>query len=84
MSLLFSFLHTPSVRLGISVHFFDWDGNYRYRIIVREDLFGLTFDPIDSCLYSIDRANGKILRYNLSSILSPESKGPETLTGKCT
>ncbi len=51
------------------VHFFDWEGNFLYRIIVGDDLKGVTFDSNDSCLYGIDRVTGQILRYNLSSIL---------------
>lgn len=56
---------------GSEIHFFDWDGNFSYRIKVVDDLIGLTFDSINSYLYGIERATGKIVRYDLSSILLP-------------
>lgn len=51
------------------IHFFDWEGNFLYRIIVGEDLTRLTFDSVYLQLYGIDRASEGIVRYDLSSIL---------------
>ena len=51
------------------IHFFDWSGEFLYRILVEDNLAGLSFDSINSYLYGIERVAGRILRYDLSSIL---------------
>ena len=54
---------------GTSIHVFDWDGNFKYDIKVREDIDCMTFDGRTKKLYCIEKQEGKIIRYDLSGLL---------------
>ena len=54
---------------GTSIHVFDWDGNFKYDIKVREDINYMTFDGRTKKLYCIEKQEGKIIRYDLSGLL---------------
>lgn len=54
---------------GTSIHVFDWDGNFKYDIEVREDIGCMTFDGRTKKLYCIENREGKIIRYDLAGLL---------------
>lgn len=52
-----------------SIHIFDWEGNFLYDINVAENIDELAFDTRTGYLYCNERAEEKIVRYDLSFLL---------------
>lgn len=55
---------------GSEIHIFDWGGNYLCKLIIKEVISSLTYDHKFDHLYCIEQSTGRILRYDLSAILS--------------
>ena len=53
---------------GTHIHIFDWNGDFLYDLTVKENIGAVTYDKTTGYLYGLDKTNGEIYRYNLSSI----------------
>lgn len=58
-----------SKSLGSSVHVFNWDGSLKYDIRVKENISQIAYDDFNNYLYCIDKVEGRIVRYNLETLL---------------
>ena len=56
--------------IGSSIHVFDWDGNFKYDIKVKESIGQMTYDEKNSCLYCIELSEGRIIRYDMTSLFA--------------
>ncbi len=54
---------------GGAIHVLDWNGSFLFCLNVTEDIESIAFDSNNKHLYGLDRASGKIYRYDLSVIL---------------
>lgn len=54
---------------GSSIHVFDWDGKFIYDIKVKENIEQMTFDSRTGCLYCIEKADGIVIRYDMSGLI---------------
>lgn len=54
---------------GSSIHAFDWAGNFKYEIKVKENIEQMTFDSMTKHLYCIEKSEGKIIRYDMNGLL---------------
>ena len=51
------------------IHVFNWDGEFLNIFRIKEAVRTMTMDSESTCLYCIDDATGKIIRYDLSKVL---------------
>lgn len=56
-------------KCGTSIQIIDWSGHFLREIKVKETLGSLAFDQTSEHLYGVERSSGRIVRYNLSSVM---------------
>lgn len=52
-----------------AIHVFNWEGDFLYDFKVNESLSDITYDAQSKILYAINRADSRIIRYELSEYL---------------
>ncbi|MCM1177401.1 MAG: TolB-like 6-bladed beta-propeller domain-containing protein [Clostridium sp.] len=62
-------MQDDSAHYDTSIHVFDWNGKFLYRIEVDEEIGSMAFDSRTKFLYGIDRGEGRIVRYDLSGLI---------------
>ena len=49
---------------NLSIHVFDWDGNFLYDCRVKENIGNITFDGAGNYLYCVEKPEGRVVRYD--------------------
>ena len=52
-----------------AIHVFNWEVDFLYDFKVNESLSDITYDAQSKILYAINRADSRIIRYELSEYL---------------
>ena len=53
---------------GMSIHVFDWHGNFLYDLRISDNVSDIAYDSINKKLYCLDASNSRVLRYDMSGL----------------